>query len=184
MSYSLSKRLLALTANQCWPCYADIPRGGTRVRRGLALVERAWDRQRERDSARSLATIGQAAINGWRYTYKTTGFGAKCSANTRSTSACVTRDRRPRPAASRELFYLFRAGANRIVGAAGFTYRQFEETGLMLVVADISCRFIQPASYDDLLRLVTTTVSAKGARVEHAYQILREDVLLAEGAAS
>jgi acyl-CoA thioester hydrolase len=50
-----------------------------------------------------------------------------------------------------------------------------------LVVAEISCRYFGAASYDDVLRVRTVTVSAKGARIEHQYQVLRDRTLLAEG---
>jgi acyl-CoA thioester hydrolase len=78
-------------------------------------------------------------------------------------------------------FTYFELGRTELLRAAGYTYRQFEESGYMLVVADISCKYFQPASYDDLLKLRTTTTSARGARVEHQYQVFKGDALLAEG---
>ncbi|MFM2094874.1 MAG: hypothetical protein RIS70_1998 [Planctomycetota bacterium] len=65
--------------------------------------------------------------------------------------------------------------------ASGYRYRELEDAGIMLVVADIGCQYYQPALYDDLIRLVTTTVAAKGARIEHRYQVFRDETLLAEG---
>jgi acyl-CoA thioester hydrolase len=49
------------------------------------------------------------------------------------------------------------------------------------VVAEASCRYFAPAQYDDILRLRTTTVRAKGARIEHHYELFRDDELLATG---
>ena len=75
----------------------------------------------------------------------------------------------------------FEQGRVELLRAAGFDYRRLEETGYMLVVAEITCQYYLPASYDDLLTIRTTTVSAKGARVEHRYEVFREGELLATG---
>jgi len=75
----------------------------------------------------------------------------------------------------------FEMGRVELMRAAGFSYRQLEEEGFMLVVAEISCRYFSPAQYDDLLLLKTTTVKSKGARVEHHYELYRDDTLLANG---
>jgi acyl-CoA thioester hydrolase len=78
-------------------------------------------------------------------------------------------------------FTYFEQGRVELLRAAGFDYRRLEAEGFMLVVAEIGCRYYLPASYDDLLTLRTTTVAAKGARVEHAYQVFRDGELLAAG---
>ena len=67
-----------------------------------------------------------------------------------------------------------------ILRAAGHSYRELEESGVFLVVAEASMRYYLPALFDDQLRLRITTVRAKGARIEHRYQVLRGDELLAE----
>ena len=78
-------------------------------------------------------------------------------------------------------FTYFELGRTEMLRASGMAYRQVEEQGILLVVAEISCNYFLPALYDDLLTLRTTVVSAKGARIEHAYQVLRGEELLAEG---
>jgi acyl-CoA thioester hydrolase len=78
-------------------------------------------------------------------------------------------------------FTYFEMGRTELLRAAGYTYRQIEQEGWMLVVAEISCKYHQPADYDDLLRLRTTVVEARGARVICEYEIFRGDALLAEG---
>jgi len=65
--------------------------------------------------------------------------------------------------------------------AAGHSYRELEESGVFLVVAEAAMRYYLPAFFDDQLRLRTTTVRAKGARIEHHYQVFRGDELLADG---
>ena len=75
----------------------------------------------------------------------------------------------------------FEVGRVELLRASGKSYRALEQEGLFLVVAEASCRYLAPAQYDDLLRLRTTTARAKGARIEHHYELLRDDELLAEG---
>ena len=78
-------------------------------------------------------------------------------------------------------FNYFEMGRIELLRACGLSYREFEQRGWMLVVSQIQCRYHRPANYDDLITLTTTTTRAKGARIEHAYRVTRDDELLAEG---
>jgi acyl-CoA thioester hydrolase len=69
-----------------------------------------------------------------------------------------------------------------LLRAAGHSYRELEEAGIFLVVAEVSLQYYLPAFFDDFVRVRTTTVRAKGARIEHRYEVFRGDQLLAEGA--
>lgn len=75
----------------------------------------------------------------------------------------------------------FELGRVELLRAAGHSYRELENGGIFLVIADVQVRYYLPALFDDVLRLVTTTVKAKGARIEHQYKIFRGDELLVEG---
>jgi acyl-CoA thioester hydrolase len=75
----------------------------------------------------------------------------------------------------------FELGRVELLRAAGHSYRELEEAGLFLVVAEISVQYFLPAFFDDVLRLKTTTVRAKGARIEHHYEVFRAGDLLATG---
>lgn len=68
-----------------------------------------------------------------------------------------------------------------LLRAAGHSYRELEEQGVYLVVAEASLRYYQPAFFDDVLNVQVQTGSAKGARIEHHYRVQRNDTLLAEG---
>jgi acyl-CoA thioester hydrolase len=63
----------------------------------------------------------------------------------------------------------------------GLTYREFETAGLFLVVADISCRYVAAAEYDDLLLLRTRVEKVGAAHVCHAYELHRGSMLIATG---
>ena len=75
----------------------------------------------------------------------------------------------------------FELGRVELLRAAGHSYRELEEAGVFLVVAEVSVKYYLPALFDDVLRLRTTTVRAKGARIEHRYEVSRGNELLAEG---
>ena len=75
----------------------------------------------------------------------------------------------------------FEQGRVELLRAAGYSYKRLEDEGILLVVAEVECKYYLPAEYDDLLRLVTTTVKAKGARIEHHYALYREQALIVEG---
>jgi acyl-CoA thioester hydrolase len=75
----------------------------------------------------------------------------------------------------------FELGRVELLRASGHSYRELEVAGIFLVVAELTVRYFLPAFFDDVLRLCTTTVRAKGARVEHRYEVFRGSDLLAEG---
>ena len=75
----------------------------------------------------------------------------------------------------------FEMARTEMLRASGTTYRDFEETGVMLVVAEINVKYFLPADYDDLLTIIVRTTKAKGARVFQEYEVKRGDDLLATG---
>jgi acyl-CoA thioester hydrolase len=78
-------------------------------------------------------------------------------------------------------FTYFELGRTELLRAAGMSYRQVEEAGYLLVVAEIGCEFFLPAGFDDVLTLRTTVMHAKGARITHQYEVFRGEELLARG---
>jgi len=76
----------------------------------------------------------------------------------------------------------FELGRVELLRAAGHSYRELEAAGVFLVVAEATAKYYLPALFDDVLRLRTTTTHAKGARIEHRYEVFRGNELLAEGA--
>ncbi|MEX0793229.1 MAG: thioesterase family protein [Pirellulaceae bacterium] len=75
----------------------------------------------------------------------------------------------------------FEIARTEMLRAAGYSYRRMEEEGLFLVVSEVECKYYQGANFDDLLRVVAKVTKAKGARIEHHYQVYRDETLLAEG---
>ncbi len=69
-----------------------------------------------------------------------------------------------------------------LLRAAGHSYKELEAAGIFLVVAEASLQYYLPAFFDDCLRLRVTVLHAKGARIQHRYEVFRGPDLLAEGA--
>jgi len=76
----------------------------------------------------------------------------------------------------------FEAGRTELLRQRGISYRDIEDQGFFLVVAKMECKFKKPARYDDLLRLRTIVQRITPVRMEHRYEVYRDDVLLTEGA--
>lgn len=76
----------------------------------------------------------------------------------------------------------FEQGRTELLRQCGVRYRDMEEQGIFYVVARLECRYRAPARYDDVLLLTTTTERLTPVRVEHSYRMMREDVVVSEGA--
>ncbi len=50
----------------------------------------------------------------------------------------------------------FEIGRVEALRQLGITYKEIEETGILMIVTEMSMRFLRPAKYDDLLTIVTT----------------------------
>ena len=65
--------------------------------------------------------------------------------------------------------------------AMGISYRDVEEAGLMLVVAQVEVNYFSPAYFDDLLLVETRVTSTKGAAIVHEYEITRDGDIVVKG---
>jgi acyl-CoA thioester hydrolase len=76
----------------------------------------------------------------------------------------------------------FEQARTELLRDQGLTYRDMEDKGFLLVLTKVEVRYKQPARYDDLLTIRTTVVRATPVRIEHKYEVFRENQLVAEGA--
>ena len=75
----------------------------------------------------------------------------------------------------------FEVGRTEYCRAAGLPYRAMETAGLWILVTGVTCRYRQPARYDDAL-VVRASVSELGSRgLSFDYEIVRADEILADG---
>jgi len=79
-------------------------------------------------------------------------------------------------------FVYFEEARTECLRQFGFSYRELEERGAYLVVAQAACTYRAPARYDEVLLIHTTVERVTAARIEHSYRVVREadGALLAE----
>lgn len=75
----------------------------------------------------------------------------------------------------------FEVARVEMLRSSGKSYRELESEGILLVVSKVSCNYYRGALDDDLLTIKTTVVRAKGARIQHHYEIYANGELVAEG---
>ena len=66
-------------------------------------------------------------------------------------------------------------GRTDYIRSGGITYRQMEERGVALAVADATIRYHAPARYDDLVRVETSLTDVRSRSVTFDYVIFRVD---------
>ena len=57
------------------------------------------------------------------------------------------------------------------VRALGFSYHDLEKRGYLLPVRNLKVRYILPARYDEILRVVTTIPKMPGKRLHYRYEM-------------
>jgi len=78
-------------------------------------------------------------------------------------------------------FVYFEMGRTELLRQTGLSYKDVEDSGHLLVIIDIGCKFKRPAYYDDLLVLRTSVARTTHVKIVHQYELSRDGVLLAEG---
>lgn len=56
----------------------------------------------------------------------------------------------------------------------GFSYKAMEDSGIMMPVLEMECKYFQPAKYDDLLTIKVTIPEFPKVRVTYLYEIQNE----------
>jgi acyl-CoA thioester hydrolase len=75
----------------------------------------------------------------------------------------------------------FEQGRTELLRAGGFNYKDLEDQGFFLVLTKAEVHYRRPARYDDLLTIRTSVTRVTTVRIDHRYEILRDNALLAEG---
>jgi acyl-CoA thioester hydrolase len=77
-------------------------------------------------------------------------------------------------------FEYFEMGRTELLRRLGFRYRDLEEGGFLFVVVKAACSYRRPARYDDELTLHVEITRQTRARIDHAYRLYRDGLLLCE----
>jgi len=77
----------------------------------------------------------------------------------------------------------FELGRVELMRDLGYSYREFEEDGYMLPVAEANCRFKDSAAYDDEILIRTRITRLRRSLIQFDYEVYRAEdlVLLATG---
>jgi len=78
-------------------------------------------------------------------------------------------------------FQYFEIGRIELLRSQGKSYADLEQAGVLFAVIKAECNFKAPARYDDELTLYTRISHQTMVRIDHAYELKRGDILLAEG---
>src|SRR5205085_6331199 len=65
----------------------------------------------------------------------------------------------------------FEIGRTDFCRAAGTSYREIEERGVLLVVVEIGCRYVIPFRYDDEVLIRTSVAEATSRSMKFAYEL-------------
>lgn len=57
------------------------------------------------------------------------------------------------------------------IRSMGLTYKELEDSGVMMPVLSMNTKYIGPAKYDDVLRIKTTIKTLPGTRIHFEYEV-------------
>ncbi|HLS94954.1 acyl-CoA thioester hydrolase [Sphingobacterium allocomposti] len=72
----------------------------------------------------------------------------------------------------------YEVARTEMLRSTGISYKELEEIGVMLPVTDLTCKYYQPARYDDLITIKTYIREKPTVRIKFEYEIYNEDGLL------
>src|SRR5262245_21490380 len=75
----------------------------------------------------------------------------------------------------------FEQARTELLRSLGVTYKDLEDQGYLLVLTRAEVKYRSPARYDDELTVRTTVTRTTAVRIEHKYEVLRDDTVIAEG---
>jgi acyl-CoA thioester hydrolase len=78
----------------------------------------------------------------------------------------------------------FEQARTELLRQMGATYKDLEDGGHLLVITKVEVRYRRPALYDDILTVRTHVERVTSVRIDHRYEVLRGDELIAEGSST
>ena len=78
----------------------------------------------------------------------------------------------------------FEQGRIELLRSLGQSYKHWEDQGYLMVLTKIEVRYRRPVRYDDLVTVRTSVVRTTAVRIDHRYEVLRDGLLVAEGAST
>ena len=68
----------------------------------------------------------------------------------------------------------YEVGRVEMLRSLGMTYKSMEDSGIMMPVLDLKCKFIKPALYDEEITINVVMARMPSVRIHFAYQLFNE----------
>ncbi|MFD1257749.1 acyl-CoA thioesterase [Mucilaginibacter terrae] len=68
----------------------------------------------------------------------------------------------------------FEVGRVEMLRSLGLTYKWMEETGIMMPVLEMKCRYLKPALYDEEISIKVTMEKMPGVKIHFKYELYNE----------
>ncbi len=68
----------------------------------------------------------------------------------------------------------FEVGRVEMLRSIGLTYKWMEETGIMMPVLELKCRYLKPAFYDEEISIKVTMEKMPGVKIHFKYELFNE----------
>lgn len=68
----------------------------------------------------------------------------------------------------------YEVGRVEMLRSLGMTYKSMEDSGIMMPVLDLKCKFIKPALYDEEITICVTMAKKPSVRIHFSYQLFNE----------
>ncbi len=78
----------------------------------------------------------------------------------------------------------FEQARTELLRSAGLSYRDLEDQGYLLVIVKAEVHYRTPARYDDFLTIRTKVARMTSVRIDHRYEVFRDNTLVAEGSST
>jgi acyl-CoA thioester hydrolase len=78
----------------------------------------------------------------------------------------------------------FEQARTELLRSKGLTYKDVEDQGYLLVLTKVEVRYKRPARYDDLLTIRTIVERTTAVRIDHRYEVYRDNELVAEASST
>ena len=72
----------------------------------------------------------------------------------------------------------YEVGRVEMLRSLGMTYKSMEDSGIMMPVLDLKCKFIKPALYDEEITIKVNMVKMPSVRIHFGYELYNEKVEL------
>ena len=75
----------------------------------------------------------------------------------------------------------YEVGRVEALRSLGMSYKELEDSGVMMPVIDSGSKYLKPALYDDLIKIRINVPTLPTARMRFEYQLFVKDTLINEG---